>query len=79
MENSANASSISNNKVIVDSPISNISNSQKQISNNESLFSISSSATPYTFISIKYDNNASPVILVLQRRNIHKNQKRKKK
>ena len=48
MENAANGSSISNNKVIVDSPISNISNSQKQISNNESLFSISSSATPYT-------------------------------
>ena len=47
MENAANGSSISNKKVIVDSPISNISNSQKQISNNESLFSISSSATPY--------------------------------
>ena len=63
-ENAANASSISNNKVIVDSPISNNSNSQKQISNNEILCSISSSITPYTPISIKYDNNASPVILV---------------
>ena len=52
MENSANASSISNNKVIVDSPISNNSNSQKQISNNEILCSISSSVTPYTPISI---------------------------
>ena len=52
MENSANASSISNNKVIVESPISNISNSQKQISNNEILCSISSSVTPYTPISI---------------------------
>ncbi len=69
MENSANASSISNNKVIVDSPISN----------NEILCSISSSVTPYTPISIKYDNNASPVILVLKRRSYLQSEKRKKK
>ena len=77
-ENAANASSISNNKVIVDSPISNNSNSQKQISNNESLCSISSSVTPYTPISIKYDNNASPDILVLKKKSYLQSEKRKK-
>ncbi len=68
MENAANASSISNNKVIVDSPISN----------NVILCSISSSVTPYTPISIKYDNNASPEILVLKRRSYLQSEKRKK-
>ena len=62
----------------MDSPISNNSNSQKQISNNESLCSISSSVTPYTPISIKYDNNASPDILVLKKKSYLQSEKRKK-
>ena len=87
MENAANASNINqNNKILIDSPISNqnysnsdnsrITEHDKESENSQSESnSFSSSVTPYTPISIKYDNPCSPEIFSLNKKNIMKSVK----